>query len=120
MQQLAKKRGGRCLSDIYVNTRTPLLWQCANNHRWQASANCTSFGQWCRYCVADKELKTMRRIASRHGGFCLSDIYINTEIPMLWECIKGHRWHAKPHGIKTGKWCRQCRDDNMRGKMGSK
>jgi hypothetical protein len=117
VQEMAKERGGRCLSDTYVNSRTPMLWECANKHQWHASQNRTALGQWCRLCVSDKELETMRRIASEHGGLCLSNSYVNTESPLQWECARGHRWHARPHGIKTGKWCRQCRDDNMRGSL---
>lgn len=116
-QEMAKERGGRCLSDTYVNSRTPMLWQCANKHQWHASQNRTSLGQWCRICVTDKELEAMRRIAGSHGGLCVSDTYVNTEVSLLWECAKGHRWHARPHGIKAGKWCRKCRDDSMRGSL---
>ena len=79
MQQVAVARGGQCLSGAYVNVTTPLLWQCANKHQWHASQNRTALGQWCRLCVSDKELETMRQIASKHGGLCLSDGYVNTD-----------------------------------------
>ncbi|RHZ47262.1 hypothetical protein Glove_586g31 [Diversispora epigaea] len=29
---IAKKNGGRCLSNQYTNNRTPLLWQCNKLH----------------------------------------------------------------------------------------
>ncbi|MEO6919564.1 MAG: hypothetical protein ABI171_11225 [Collimonas sp.] len=117
MQVMAKEHGGRCLSKTYVNSKTPLLWQCAGKHQWQASANRTSLGQWCRLCVADKELVAMRRIANELGGRCLSDTYVNTEKSMLWECAKGHRWPATPNRIKVGRWCPKCRYDKKRGSL---
>src|SRR5262245_25495299 len=35
MQNIAKKRGGKCLSEKYVNARTSLLWECAEGHQWE-------------------------------------------------------------------------------------
>lgn len=35
LQNIAAKHGGKCLSK-YKNARTPLLWQCKNNHKWSA------------------------------------------------------------------------------------
>jgi len=32
MQQVAKKRGGKCLSEKYVNAKTKLEWECRKGH----------------------------------------------------------------------------------------
>ena len=32
MQEIARKRGGKCLSKKYINAHTKLEWQCANGH----------------------------------------------------------------------------------------
>ena len=32
MQELAKARGGKCLSKKYVNGRVKLKWKCAEGH----------------------------------------------------------------------------------------
>jgi hypothetical protein len=34
MQKLARRHGGRCLSDAYLNQRTKLRWQCRHGHEW--------------------------------------------------------------------------------------
>ena len=34
MKQLARNRGGECLSDHYVNAFTKLRWHCAKGHKW--------------------------------------------------------------------------------------
>jgi hypothetical protein len=39
MQRLALRRGGRCLSTMYVNNRQPLLWECKRRHRWKATSH---------------------------------------------------------------------------------
>jgi len=47
----AKKHGGQLLSTKYVNSITPLLWECARKHRWKASpASVMCHGSWCRRC----------------------------------------------------------------------
>ena len=33
MRQLAKQRGGKCLSKTYINTNSKLLWECINGHQ---------------------------------------------------------------------------------------
>jgi very-short-patch-repair endonuclease len=56
--QLAKSRGGRCLSEKYLNNRTNLYWECGVNtdHKWFATYHSIkSSGTWCPYCAADKK-----------------------------------------------------------------
>ena len=117
MQQIAKVRGGVCLSDSYGNNRTPLQWQCARKHQWHASPKVTSQGHWCRLCIAIDVLEELQRIAGEHGGRCLSDAYVNAVAPLLWECTNGHRWHATSQSIARGHWCVQCLSDSMRGSL---
>lgn len=50
IQQTAKKRGGECLSDTYLNVRQKLTWLCASGHTWQANANSVRRGSWCPVC----------------------------------------------------------------------
>lgn len=51
MCEMAVARGGRCLADVYTNSTTALLWECARGHRWLASAYNVRHGNgWCRVC----------------------------------------------------------------------
>jgi len=50
MQNIAKLKGGKCLSDKYINGRTKLLWKCNNNHIWKASPSYIKSGAWCPKC----------------------------------------------------------------------
>jgi len=47
---VAEVRGGRLLSADYVDATTPLRWQCAFGHEWQARADVAS-RRWCEQCV---------------------------------------------------------------------
>jgi hypothetical protein len=49
MQKIAASRGGKCLSDKYVNKRTKLEWQCKEGHRWHAEPGNIKT-HWCPDC----------------------------------------------------------------------
>ena len=107
---LAQAKGGRCLSTRYTNNKAPLLFECSKRHRWWAKPNTIQQGHWCAECagVKRKTIKEMHQLAAKRGGECLSDIYINMNFPLEWECEQGHRWFAKPNSIQQGKWCLEC------------
>ena len=115
MKALADKRGGKCLSDTYVNNRTKLLWECAEGHQWEATPATVTRCSWCPICARFRSGATqrlgideMREIAQNRGGKCLSDKYINNKTKLLWQCKEGHRWLAAPSKIKLGQWCPTC------------
>jgi len=118
MQALAKERGGKCLSEFYVNNKTKLLWKCASGHQWEAAPNSIKRGNWCPTCagVNQPTIEEMNEIAQERGGRCLSAQYLNNITKLLWECAKKHRWAARPHDIKRGSWCPRCYSIN-RSKM---
>jgi len=51
MQQLAEERGGKCLSDKYVDAATKVKWQCAKGHVWEATIRDIKDGSWCPECL---------------------------------------------------------------------
>lgn len=111
MQKLAESRGGKCLSEKYINTKTKLLWQCAEGHEWEAQpSDIITKKSWCPYCAGRPPvtIEEMQVLAKSRGGLCLSEKYISTETKLLWQCAEGHRWKATPAGIKRGNWCAVC------------
>jgi hypothetical protein len=118
IQQIAKLRGGECLSTRYVKAAAPLLWRCALGHRWRASlASVTRRNTWCPTCAGNRklELADLRKLARERGGRCLSRHYVNGRTPLLWECAFGHRWKAAAEQVKgglhkKGTWCPKCYD----------
>lgn len=50
MHKLAERKGGKCLSDKYVNSQTKLRWRCKDNHEWEAKPNSIINGHWCSVC----------------------------------------------------------------------
>jgi hypothetical protein len=110
VRTLAARRGGECVSDRYLNTRTKLRWRCAAGHEWEAAPGQVKAGQWCPHCahVARLSLDAMVEIASSRGGRCLSNEYVNVEMHLRWNCEAGHQWTATPASIRSGKWCPYC------------
>ena len=50
MRMIAKSRGGKCLSKIYIGAKSKLRWECGNGHKWGATPNSVKQGSWCRKC----------------------------------------------------------------------
>jgi hypothetical protein len=118
MKELAKKRGGECLSKHYVNAFGKLRWRCAKSHEWEASASSIkNHRTWCPICAYDVVssklslgLEEMREIARSRGGECLSEAYPKRHGGKLrWRCRNGHEWEAPPMAVKHAKlWCPIC------------
>lgn len=120
MQQVAKERGGRCLSSHYTNGSTPLLWVCHQGHCWKASptnvkGGTRKKGTWCMECYnlrrrfrAKHSIEAMRELAIARGGACESAEYIGSKAKLSWQCADGHRWQALSTSVIQGTWCPFC------------
>jgi vacuolar-type H+-ATPase subunit E/Vma4 len=111
MHELAKSKKGKCLSTVYTNNRTKLLWECEKGHQFWAKPNAIKDGDtWCPDCSGTKKLtlERMKEEASVRGGRCLSDEYINSGTKLKWRCANGHIWEAKWDEVRNGRWCPEC------------
>lgn len=109
-QKEAEKRGGKCLSDIYLNNKSKLKWQCNKGHIWKASfTEIKNKESWCPYCNRGViTLEDLKNLAVEKKGECLSNSY-NYYKKLLWRCNYGHEWWATAANIKDGKhWCPEC------------
>jgi hypothetical protein len=118
MRTLAAAREGRCLSTEYIGSKTKLIWQCAHDHRWEASPVTVVQGTWCPVCAHNQRLSlaVLQGIAASRGGNCLSQAYVNERTPLSWYCAAGHRWDATPGKVKRGSWCAKCASMRRRSK----
>ena len=121
MHKLAEKNRGKCLSNVYVNSQTKLLWECMEGHQWYAQPNNIKQGTWCPTCRKNENARKQRKsiddmieLANTRNGECLSKEYINAHTKLLWRCVEGHEWEAKPNSIQQGKWCPICARRNKR------
>lgn len=58
MIELAKSKGGKCLSDKYIRSDEKLMWMCANGHVWKSVPANVKRGNWCQKC----HLENLRKI----------------------------------------------------------
>jgi len=111
MNEIAKLKGGICLSNIYIDAHSKLEWQCSLNHIWPATPDSiNNADSWCPACSKNKKLDIgeMNEIAAARNGRCLSEYYINAKSKLTWQCNIGHIWDAIPDAIKFGTWCPHC------------
>jgi len=111
MKAFAKKKGGKCLSEKYINIYTKLKWQCSKGHVWSAEpSNIMHNGTWCGHCYGRYKLRLsdIKKLAASKGGKCLSSEYINKEAKLKWQCAEGHIWKVSSGNVRQGAWCRIC------------
>lgn len=111
MQELAKSKGGKCLSAEYANLDTKLLMECKSGHQWKAKPLTLIYNNsWCPYCYGNirHTIGYMHELAAKKQGKCLSLHYKNIVTPLRWQCFKGHKWSTDPMNIIAGNWCPAC------------
>jgi hypothetical protein len=54
IDKILLERGGKCHSK-YVDTKTPMEWECKNAHKWNALYDNVKRGTWCPYCPNKSE-----------------------------------------------------------------
>src|SRR6266542_2106780 len=113
-KELALSRGGKCLSENYINNRTPLLWTCKNHHQWHSPlSQVKDSGHWCRRCNYNN-IEVAKTLAHTRNGECLSSEYLDNKSPLQWKCVKGHLWTANLNKVKDcNQWCPTCSGRNQ-------
>ena len=53
-QKIAIDKGGKCLSDVHVNHRHKLRFQCSEGHEWDGWPQSIKRGSWCPECRKHK------------------------------------------------------------------
>ena len=111
-QEIAKQRGGVCLSNAYKQNKAPLIWRCSEGHEWKANLDSVKNSKsWCPACKGCKRLglDVAGKVAKERGGTCLSALYEGCMSPLKWRCSEGHEWNASLNSIKNNKtWCPHC------------
>lgn len=116
MQKWAKERGGKYLSNEYIDNEQHLIWECKNGHQFLSSRDYIKQKDgetWCNQCNQHKKrqgkLQEMIDYAKKKGGKCLSTEYVNLDTPLTFKCKKGHVWETPPFNIVYSKtWCPKC------------
>jgi hypothetical protein len=114
LQEVARERGGECLSDEYRGVERPLRWRCGKSHVWEAPPSRILEGCWCRACSVEAQKLTteevISRFLSRHGDrYDYSDVdYQLDGIPVTIICKVHGRFEQRPDLHWKGTNCPKC------------
>ncbi len=118
VRQVARSRGGDCLSTVFLGSRVKLEWICAKGHTWLSVPASICTGRWCPVCANERTrlpalspeeyLSEMKQHAKSKGGTLLSKAYINTRSRLQWRCNFHHERWASASSMKQGSWCPYC------------
>lgn len=112
-KDIAKKKGGKCLSDEYVSNRSKLEWECHKKHRWFAPLrNINERDSWCPECRKEKRqnelLNKIKPILTLKGWKIIGGEIENWKKRTLKiNCGEGHQWITSPQAIKHN-GCPEC------------
>lgn len=119
--ELAKNRGGECLSQTCSGSNDKLRWRCSEFHEWECHFfSVRNNNTWCPICAGNARLSIScaDQVAAARNGKCLSIAYKNIKSYLMWECDKFHRWEATLESIKNcGTWCPQCSESKGERKL---
>ena len=111
LKQAIENRGGTILTDVYISITTFFDVKCSNHHTFRTNGDRIKLGHWCPFCAKNKlTILDMQEMASRMGGFCLSDIYINRITELKWKCQSDHIWYENFSNISRRQhFCKKCK-----------
>ena len=125
---IAESKGGKCLSQGYINNKIKLEWECILGHCWKAPLAAVRFSDsWCPKCAKisiskghlnPNGLLDAQNIARERGGICLSKQYMGLQKKLKWQCGDcEHIWEAIFGNVKRGSWCPKCKGSRGQKKI---
>lgn len=116
LHKLAEKKGGKCLSKVYLGSNVKHEFECSKGHTWSSKPSNIKTKTWCPLCGNDRigdairkyDVDDMRALAKEKNGLFLSPTFKNVNERYLWQCENGHQWYTTPMEIKRGTWCKKC------------
>ena len=124
----AISRGGICLSEEYVDSKTKMEWKCLHTDHpsWLApTENVMGKKTWCMLCSGKAKkssevgLKEAQAYAKSKGGICLSNEYLGNAKNLEWKCSNAEHpsWLGPTDNVIRQKtWCQYCANKLNRAK----
>lgn len=114
MHAFASSHLGKCLSSEYVNSNSPLKWECEKGHTFEKSFTSAKV-TFCSDCKKINNKLRQKQEALREAGKrgkqiganLLSNHYKNNTSDLNWKCEQGHPFTKSRARIKEG--CPVCK-----------
>jgi hypothetical protein len=116
LKKFALTKGGKCLSEKYINNETSYTWECENGHVFNMLwLTIKTRGGWCKECKNKNGIKSLQQFAEELGGKCLSEKFIRCDSKYKFICADNHEFTARWSQLKCGiiKWCKECNSNNI-------
>jgi hypothetical protein len=112
MQEIARSRGGECLSTEYIPDPRKMRFRCAEGHEWEARPAPIRTGVWCPRCSGRTvTLADLQATAAQFGGSYLGRRAVSGNTLASWACDRGHRFRRLPRIVRQGHWCSECLEE---------
>lgn len=111
IEKIVLKKGGKCLTDIYLSCEDKMNFSCKEGHNWKTTPKAIKSGRWCPTCANKTPLtiKNMQQLATTRNGKCLSEVYLNNHTKLDWQCgTCNNIWQATYNSVQRGDWCPPC------------
>ena len=107
----------KCLSDIYVNSKTELKLECDKGHQYEATWANFLGGSRCPYCAGlkKKNIDEIKEYIESFDYKCISDKYVNNRTKLKVQCNKTHIYWTTWAIFKNGNRCPIC---SLKGRSG--
>ncbi len=123
LQEIAANRGGKCLSENYVDVKNKYDWECKDGHKWSSSADSIiNQNSWCPTCAGQRKitLEELQSICASRGGVFLSQKYVNAHTKYEVICGEGHIFYPNGQSLTRGSWCKKCASSEVWAKSNKK
>ena len=118
LKEVVAKKGGKCLSEEYLDKKTKLEFQCKEGHVWRTKPHtivkCNSWCPTCHFNSTRSNINDVIKFIESKGGKLLTKEYKNCSQKLKVECGKGHVWEVIYNSLDRGTWCPTCEDLNSR------
>lgn len=133
IKEIAKKRGGKCLSKKYKGVKFHLRWKCYLGHRWSASLkNVFKNGTWCPKCninIGEEITRNIFNILFKDKFIKIRPSFLNGleydgysekyKIAFEYDGIQHYKFIKHFHKTKDG-FKKRCEMDKLKNKLSEK
>lgn len=116
LKQFAFNKGGKCLSEKYINSYTNYEWQCENNHNWLATWINVGYknSTWCPECKLITPEKIKEFIENKNGKIIKYIEGDGSRSRYIIECDNKHQWEVMFSNLfYNNTWCLECLKLNL-------
>ncbi len=114
------KNGDLMPTQIAVHSNKKVWWQCEKGHEWQTTVDKRSNGNNCPICSGKQVLAGYNDLITvnpelaaqwhpvKNGKLRPSDVTVNSNKKVWWQCKLGHEWQATIADRNSGRNCPFC------------